>query len=241
MADWQMAEIVAVARLTPRIKLFTLRPETWAPFDAGQHLDVRLTAADGYQAERSYSVCSAPDTPGTYDLAVDLMQGGEVSPWFHEVARPGDRLEIRGPFGGHFVWRAGQGGPLLLAGGGSGVAPLVAIARHRATAAPGVPATLVCAARTWDDLPFRDEFLARDAEEPALTVIFALSRDTPRRPQDIGMRLDAPAVAWLLGRMEAPPATTYICGNNAFVETVASAAVDRGLPAATIRTERFGG
>ncbi len=240
MADWQAAEIVAVAEATPRIRLFTLRPERWAPFDAGQHLDVRLTAPDGYQAERSYSVCSAPETEGTWELAVELMPDGEVSPWFHEVAAPGDRLEARGPFGGHFAWRAADGGPLLLMGGGSGLAPLVSIVRHHAAVAPAIPVMLVCAARTWDDIPFRDEILAREAAEPALTVILALSRDTPRRPQDIGMRLDAPAVDWLLSRMPAP-AITYVCGNNGFVETVTGAAVDRGLAPGTIRTERFGG
>jgi ferredoxin-NADP reductase len=241
MANWQRAEIVDAVPATPRIRLFRLRPATWAPFVAGQHLDVRLTAPDGYQAERSYSVSSAPEDAGRYELAVELMPDGEVSPYFHEVAAPGDSFEIRGPFGGHFAWAAADGGPLLLVGGGSGIAPLMSILRHRAAAAPEVAAALLYAARTWEDLVFRDELVARDRDEPALAVAFALSRDTARRPQDHARRLDAAALAAGLDMLPGPPATTFICGNNGFVETVATHAIALGLPAATIRTERFGG
>jgi ferredoxin-NADP reductase len=241
MADWQAAEIVAIEAATPRLKLLRLRPDRWMPFVAGQHLDVRLTAPDGYWAERSYSVSSAPETVDSYELAVELMPEGEVSPYFHEVAAVGDVIEIRGPFGGHFAWAASDGGPLLLVGGGSGVAPLMSILRHRAAAAPAVAATLVCAARTWDDLGFRDELVARDRDEPALEVVFALSRDVPRRPSDLGHRLDRAAIARVLAGLPAAPRTTFICGNNGFVEAVATSAVDLGLPAAAIRTERFGG
>jgi ferredoxin-NADP reductase len=240
MADWQVATIVATAPATPRIRLFRLAPAAWTPFTAGQHLDVRLTAPDGYSAERSYSVSSAPEDVAGYELAVELMPEGEVSPYFHEVAATGDEIEIRGPFGGHFAWHAADGGPLLLVGGGSGIAPLMSILRHRAAAAPEVPATLVHAARTWADLAFRDELLARDRDEPGLTVIFAVSREPPHRPQDRG-RLDRGAIAAILAGLPAPPATTYICGNNPFVEAVATPAVDLGLPPAAIRTERFGG
>jgi ferredoxin-NADP reductase len=241
MADWQAAEIVAIAAATPRIKLLRLRPDHWTPFVAGQHLDIRLTAPDGYQAERSYSVSSAPETAGSYELAVELMPDGEVSPYFHEVAAVGDAIEIRGPFGGHFAWAAADGGPLLLVGGGSGVAPLMSILRHRAAAAPELAATLVCAARTWDDLVFRDELVARDRDEPGLDVVFALSRDLPRRPKDLGHRLDRNAIGRVLAGLPGAPRTTFICGNNGFVETVATSAVELGLPAAAIRTERFGG
>jgi len=238
---WQAAAIERIDIATPRVKILSLRPATWHPFVAGQHLDFRLTAPDGYQAERSYSVSSPPDWQGRYEVAVELMPDGEVSPYFHEVARPGDSVEIRGPFGGHFAWSAADGGPLLLVGGGSGVAPLMSILRHRAAQAPEVPATLVYAARAWEDLIFRDELVERDRTEARLTVVFALSRDTPRRPQDLGRRLDARALAEVLGAFPAPPMTTFVCGNNGFVETVASHAVDLGLPAATVRTERFGG
>ena len=126
--------------LTPRVKGFVLRPAGGAPFVAGQHLDIRLTAPDGYQAQRSYSVTSAPEREGVYEVVVDLLPDGEVSPYFHEVAAVGDTIEIRGPFGGHFAWSAADGGPLLLVGGGSGVAPLMSMLRHRAARAPEVPA-----------------------------------------------------------------------------------------------------
>ena len=240
-SGWQTATIETIRAETPRIKVFTLRPPAWHAFTAGQHLDFRLTAPDGYQAERSYSVASPPERAGVYEVAIELMPEGEVSPYFHEVAEVGDGIELRGPFGGHFAWKAADGGPLLLIGGGSGVAPLVSILGHRAARAPEVPATLLYAARAWDDLVFRDELLARDRDEPNLAVIFLLSREAPRRPQDFGHRLDAAALRAGLAALGAPPATTFICGNNAFVETAAGHATDLGLAPATIRTERFGG
>ncbi len=238
---WQPAVIEEIRAETARIKVFTLRPAAWRPFTAGQHLDFRLTAPDGYQAERSYSVASSPERAGVYEVAIELMPDGEVSPYFHEIAQVGDNIELRGPFGGHFAWNAADGGPLLLIGGGSGVAPLLSILRHRAASAPEVPAALLYAARTWDDLIFRDELVARDYDEPNLAVTFLLSRDIPRRPQDLGHRLDAAALRDALAALGAPPATTFICGNNAFVETAAGHATALGLAPATIRTERFGG
>ena len=238
--DWQPAVIVESAAATASVRVFVLRPATWHPFTAGQHLDFRLTAPDGYQAERSYSVTSPPERQGVYEVAIELMPEGEVSPYFHEVAEPGDAVEIRGPFGGHFAWEAGDGGPLLLIGGGSGVAPLMSILRHRAAVAPEVAATLVYAARGWDALLFRDELVERDGAEPGLRVVFALSREAPRRAGDVGQRVDAGVLRAVLDA-SGRPRTTFICGNNAFVETVAGHAVDLGLPAGDIRTERFGG
>ena len=189
---WQEAIIERVERRTEKVKSIFLRPQTWRLFRAGQHVDVRLTAPDGYQAQRSYSVASAPELEGLYELVVERLEDGEVSPFFHDVAEAGDAIEIRGPFGGHFVWRPEDGGPLLLIGGGSGVAPLLSIMRHRAAVGSGVPVILLYAARTWDDVIVREELLARDTAEAEFTLLLSLSRDTARRPQDVGRRIDAP-------------------------------------------------
>ena len=217
-----------------------LRPATWHPFTAGQHLDFRLTAPDGYQAERSYSVTSPPERQGVVRGRHRADAGGRGLAVFPRGGGAGRRGGDRGPFGGHFAWEAGDGGPLLLIGGGSGVAPLMSILRHRAAVAPEVAATLVYAARGWDALLFRDELVERDRAEAGLRVVFALSREAPRRAGDFGQRVDAGVLRAVLDA-SGRPRTTFICGNNAFVETVAGHAVDLGLPAGDIRTERFGG
>src|SRR5206468_10076052 len=151
-ARWHEAVIERIVHRTPRITSVFLRAPIGAHV-AGQHVDVRLTAPDGYQAQRSYSIASAPGTEAI-ELAIERLEHGEVSPFFHEVARPGDTVEVRGPIGGHFVWRAEDGGPILLIAGGSGIVPLMAIARHRATAALETIALLVYSARTWEELVF---------------------------------------------------------------------------------------
>jgi ferredoxin-NADP reductase len=145
---WHEAVIVKIESQTAGVKSFLLRPQNWRSFRAGQHLDLRLTAPDGYQVQRSYSVVSAPELEGLYELVVERLDDGEVSPFLHDVAEVGDAIEIRGPIGGHFAWGRDDGGPLLLVGGGSGVAPLLSILRHRAAVASGVPAILLYAART---------------------------------------------------------------------------------------------
>ncbi len=212
--------IERIERQTARVKSFFLRPQTWRSFRAGQHLDVRLTAPDGYQVQRSYSVASAPELEGLYELVVERLEGGEVSPFLHDVAEVGDAIEIRGPFGGHFVWSSEDGGPLLLVGGGSGVAPLMSILRHRAALGSVVPVVLLYAARTWDELIFREELIARDAAEADFTLLLSLSRDTARRPQDAGRRIDAPLLKVTLARLGAAPRLTFVCGSDAFVEAV---------------------
>lgn len=238
---WQEAAIESIVADTATMKRFLLRPRQWRSFTAGQHLDVRLTAPDGYQAQRSYSVASAPETDGTYELVVERLDDGEVSPYFHDVAEIGDVIEIRGPFGGHFTWTAADGGPLLLVGGGSGVAPLMSIVRHHGLRASEVRVLLLYGARTWNDLIFRDELLARDEAEANFDVLFSLSRDAARRPQDAGRRIDRPLLARALERVGAAPKLTFVCGSNPFVEAVASHLLDLRLPPETIRTERFGG
>jgi ferredoxin-NADP reductase len=238
---WQTATIAAVAKLTPRIKRFLLRPRRWIPFLAGQHLDIRLTAPDGYQAQRSYSVTSEPEMAEGYEIAVELLEDGEVSPYFHEVAQVGDEVEIRGPFGGHFVWTADDGGPLLLVGGGSGMAPLVSMLRHRAAVGSTARTLTICAARTREDVIFRDELIEQDRTDAELNLILALSRDRPLRPQDAGRRIDAALLREGLDWLGQPPRVSYVCGSNIFVEAAAQLLVGLGLPAARIRTERYGG
>ena len=238
---WQDATIERIERQTARVKSLFLRPQSWRSFRAGQHLDVRLTAPDGYAAQRSYSVASAPELEGLYELVVERLGDGEVSPFLHDVAEVGDAIEIRGPFGGHFIWDAEDGGPLLLIGGGSGVAPLMSILRHRAQIGAEIAAVLLYAARTWDDVIYREELLARDAAEAGFTLLLSLSRDVARRPQDAGRRIDAPLLEGALARLDTTPCSTFVCGSNSFVETITDHLLDRGLNPDTIRTERFGG
>jgi ferredoxin-NADP reductase len=216
-------------------------PGTFVSFRAGQHLDVRLSAPDGYQAQRSYSVASAPGLSGTYEIVVERLGDGEVSPFLHDVAEIGDTLEIRGPFGGHFAWGPEDGGPLLLVGGGSGVAPLMSILRHRAEIGAEVPVVLLQGARTWDEVIFREELLARERAESGFTLLLSLSRDTARRPQDAARRIDATLLQAALDRLGAAPRLTFACGSNGFVEGVAGHLLDAGLDPSAIRTERFGG
>ncbi len=238
---WQEAVIERIERQTASVTGFWLRPRNWRSFEAGQHLDIRLTAPDGYQALRSYSVASAPGLEGLYEVVVERLEGGEVSPFLHDVAEVGDAIEIRGPFGGHFIWVPEDGGPFLLIGGGSGVAPLMSILRHRASVGGAVKVVLLHAARSWEDVIFRAELIARDAAEANFTLLLSLSRDTARRPQDTGRRIDALVLEAALARLGEAPQLTYVCGSNPFVEAVTNHLLDLAMSPDTIRTERFGG
>jgi ferredoxin-NADP reductase len=236
---WQEATIERVVARTPRVVsvfLSALLP----PHEAGQHVDVRLTAPDGYQAQRSYSIASAPAAV-PLELAIERLEDGEVSPYFHDVARAGDTFEVRGPIGGHFIWRPQDGGPLLLVGGGSGVVPLVAITRRRAEVSPSTEALLVYSARAWDEIIFRDELFERKARDANLQVVVTTTRE-PRRDQvDYDRRLERSVLSEILGRWQRAPRHAYVCGSNAFVEAVTSALVAEGVPPRTIRAERYGG
>ncbi|SHF77122.1 Ferredoxin-NADP reductase [Kaistia soli DSM 19436] len=235
---WQEAVIEAIHAETPTVKSFRLRPDSWTGFTAGQHVDIRLTAPDGYQAQRSYSIGSAPDASGTIELAIEALPDGEVSPFFHDVVEVGDRIELRGPIGGHFIWDRPLGGPILLIAGGSGLVPLMSILRHRAVVAPEVPAVLVVSARRYDDLIWRTELLRRAAEDPNLKVIVTLTREQARpglRFGRIDMGLMADALAGGL------PALTYVCGSTPFVEAAANLVLAAGVPFESVRTERYGG
>lgn len=238
---WREARIEAIAELTPRVKSFILRPEGWSGFTAGQHVDVRLTAPDGYVAERSYSIASAPEVPETIELVIERLRDGEVSPFFHEVVEPGDTIEMRGPIGGHFVWPAVDGGPLLLVGGGSGVVPLMAMLRHRGAVAPGVPAALIYSARTAAEVIFARELMERAEREPNLSVFLTLSRETAPSPGHRSGRIDAGLIDSALAALGASPKRVYVCGSNGFVEAASGLLLGAGIPFPMIRTERFGG
>ena len=236
---WQPAVIQRIVAQTPRIASVFLQAPLMRSI-AGQHVDVRLTADDGYQAQRSYSIASAPGS-AVIELAIERLEDGEVSPYFHDIARPGDTIEVRGPIGGHFVWRASDGGPVLLVGGGSGVVPLVAIVRDWMTTAPATPAMLVHSARTWEELAFRDELLDLEARRPEFTFVAITTRGPRTRATDFDRRLDPPLLRELSTRWGFAPRHVYACGSNAFVEAAAASLVAQRVPAAIIRTERYGG
>ena len=237
--SWQLGAIEGVAVETHRVKTFTVRLPEWRPFRPGQHFDVRLTAPDGYQAQRSYSVASAPERAGVIDLTIELMEEGEVSPYFHDVTEVGDPIELRGPIGGPFTWMAAAGGPLLLVGGGSGVVPLMSMLRHRALAAPEVRALLLYSSRSADDVIYRAELDLAANEQPSLTVLHTLTRAQPEGWSGYRRRVDEAMIGEALARLPSAP-LVFICGPTAFVEAAADAVVAAGVAPDRVRTERFG-
>lgn len=236
---WQTATIEKIIELSPRVKSFVLRPTEAFDFVAGQHAEVRLTAPDGYRAQRSYSISSAPEDRETFELSIERLEEGEVSPFFHEVAAVGDAIEVRGPLGGHFIWRTSDGGPVVLIGGGSGVCPLVSMVRHHARQGSSVPMTLIFSARAWDEVLFREELLALNGRN-GFELVLTLTREAVEQRGDYARRIDAPMLADVLGRLPGLPRHVYVCGSNEFVEAASEAAIAGGAPAGSIRTERYG-
>ena len=204
----------------------------WSGHRAGQHLDVRLTAEDGYRAERAYSIASPPGEPVA--ITVERLDDGEVSPYLTEELRPGDALELRGPIGGYFVWGPEDGGPLLLVAGGSGVVPLMAMLRHRHAAGSEVPARLLYSSRTLEDVIYRAELDGLDAE-----VVHTLTREQPPGWTGYARRVDAALLAEVAWPAEQDP-RVFVCGPTPFVEAVAGALVELGYPPQRVKTERFG-
>jgi ferredoxin-NADP reductase len=222
---------------TAQTKSLVLEVRGWAGHRAGQHVDVRLTAEDGYQAERSYSIASAPEDNYVV-LTVERIDDGEVSPYLTQELRPGDALELRGPIGGYFVWEERLGGPLLLVGGGSGVVPLRAMLRHHLATGSGVPLRLLYSARSLADVIYRDE-LTRMSDEDGLDIRFSLTRQQPAGWRGYAHRIDASLLAEVAFPTEQQP-LVYICGPTGFVEAVAEGLVELGHDPSKIRTERFG-
>ena len=240
--EWQAATVERAWSETPRVKSFRLANPGFTRFRAGQHVDVRLTAPDGYQAQRSYSIASAPDGGGTIDITVELIDDGEVSPYFHEVVQEGDQIETRGPIGGPFTWGVERGGPLLLAGGGSGVVPLMSILRHRAAASAdgaAVRSALLYSVRELDDVIYRDELERMAEQDQNMDLSLTLTRKQPPDWTGNSRRVDAQMLREVIARL-GTPALSYICGSTGFVESVAGLLVDEGLPPESIMTERFG-
>jgi ferredoxin-NADP reductase len=219
---------------TPSARTIVLDVPGWPGHVAGQHVDVRLTAEDGYQAERSYSIASGPEDPRVA-LTVARFEDGEVSPYLAGELRAGDELELRGPVGGHFTWEAADGGPLLLVAGGSGLVPLMAMLRHRAARGSTVDARLLLSARTWDDVLYRDELDGLGDVRTHLT----LTRSQPEGWDGSGRRIDADMLRELGPGPEESP-FVFVCGPTAFVERAADLLVARGHAPSTIRAERFG-
>lgn len=237
--NWQIASITNIKPETADVKTFTLKLPAWMRHRAGQHYDIRLTAEDGYQTQRSYSIASAPEREGEIDITVERIDDGEVSSYLHDVVVPGDRVEVRGPIGGYFVWEVSMIDPLLLIAGGSGVVPLMSMLRHRAAAQANNPTALLYSSRRFEDIIYYDELEQLSKANGGPRVFHTLTRSQPAdwkgytRRIDEGMLRD---VAGPLGRF----AQVFICGPTLMVESAANALVKLGIDANRIRTERFG-
>jgi ferredoxin-NADP reductase len=236
---WQIGTVTAIRAETPGVHSFTLELPSWRPHRARQHYDVRLTAPDGYQAQRSYSIASPPSRQGEVDLTIERIPDGEVSPYFHDVVEVGDRVEVRGPIGGYFVWEPTLGGPLLLIAGGSGVVPLMAMLRARAVAEVRPPAVLLYSSRTFEEVIYRDELDALAAGDATLHVIHTLTRSQPADWTGYARRIDREMLTEAVAAAGAQP-LAYICGPTLLVEAAANGLVELGVPPAQVRTERFG-
>jgi ferredoxin-NADP reductase len=237
--EWQIATVKAIKPETAKVKTFTLALPDWLPHRAGQHYDVRLTAPDGYQAQRSYSIASEPERMGEIDITVERLEDGEVSVYLHDVIVPGDQIEVRGPIGGYFVWEASLGGPLLLIAGGSGVVPLMAMIRHRAASGSSTPTRLLYSSRTPGDVIYAEELEQLSANHTGLDIIHTFTRAQPPGWTGYARRIDSQMLREVAGPLGRSP-RTYICGPTLLVEAAANGLVQIGVDAALIRTERFG-
>jgi ferredoxin-NADP reductase len=235
---WRVARVRATVDETPTVRTLALEVPGWPGHRPGQHVDIRLTAEDGYQAQRSYSIATPADGD-RFDVAVERLPDGEVSPYLNGGVAAGDELELRGPIGGHFVWQPADGGPVLLVAGGSGVVPLMAMVRARAAARSTVPMRLVYSARTAADVVYREELAGLDVAGDGFGLVTTLTRAVPERWDGRRGRVDA----GLLARVGWPPPErprSFVCGPTGFVEAVARMLVAAGHDPASVRTERFG-
>ena len=239
---WQSAIITRIETLSPRVKSFFFRLPEPISFRPGQHVLLRLTAPDGYRAQRSYSIASAPG-PGKaeeLELTIERLDDGEVSPFMHDGAQVDDEIELGGPIGGHFNWSPEDGGPVLFIGGGSGVVPFMSMLRHRAAIGSRVPVVLVFSARLREDLLFFDELSKLAASGDGFSLMVTLTREAAAHPFRAG-RIDAAFIASIVTAMNMPVRQVLICGSNPFVETAAEGTIAAGIDPALIKTERTAG
>jgi ferredoxin-NADP reductase len=237
---WQNATVTGIVRRSPAVLSFVFRLPEFIPFIAGQHVSVRLTAPDGYRAQRSYSIASAPKTTSHIELAIEKLDDGEVSPFFHEVVEVGDEIELSEPIGGHFIWRVEDGGPVLLIAGGSGIAPFVSMARQRALSGSTAQMLLLFSARTRHDLLFMEELDRLRGRGDGFDMVATLTREEMPPAGVSKGRLDAGMIGASLTRLLGKPKRVYICGSNPFVENAAQHAIDAGVEPGIIATERYG-
>ena len=235
---WAEAEVVGTTEETPRVRTLTFDVPGWPGPRPGQHVDVRLTAEDGYQAQRSYSIASAPDAM-RIDLTVELLEDGEVSPYLVEEMRVGDRAELRGPIGGFFVWDEDDATPVLLVGGGSGVVPLMAMARRHAAIESAVPMRLLYSSRSIEDVIYAAELERLAAEGDAFEVMHTLTRSQPPGWTGYARRVDRDMLRETAWPASSEP-SVFVCGPTPFVEVVATLVVELGYPPERVKTERFG-
>jgi ferredoxin-NADP reductase len=235
---WAIAEVVERADETPRVRSLTFDVPDWPGHLPGQHIDVRLTAEDGYRAQRSYSIATPADG-ARVTIVVERLEDGEVSPYLADTLVIGDRVELRGPIGGYFVWEPDRGGPLCLIGGGSGVAPLMAMLRSRVGAGSDVPVRMLCSWRSAEDVIFAEELATIGREEEGVSITHTLTRSVPDGWSGRSGRFDKGALADLAWPPGSEP-LTYVCGPTGFVEAVATGLVELGHEPARILTERFG-
>jgi len=233
---WRVATVAEKRPETSSATTLVFDVPDWPGHLAGQHVDVRLTAEDGYQAERSYSIASPPDDP-RLSLTIERIDDGEVSPYLTDELRAGDQLELRGPIGGYFTWDTADGGPLVLLAGGSGLVPLMAMLRHRAVVMSTVEATMLVSARAWDDVLYRDELAVLD--DDGVTVRYTLTRRQPPGWSGWSGRVNAEMLRDL-GAERAGQLRVFVCGPTGFVEHAADLLVQLGHDPHSIKTERFG-
>jgi ferredoxin-NADP reductase len=236
---WRLGRLTRRIDETARARTLVLDVPDWPGHQAGQHVDVRLTAPDGYRAERSYSIASAPENGEQVSLTVERIEDGEVSPYLVDELAEGDQLELRGPIGGYFVWSAEMGGPLLLVAGGSGICPLMAMLRHRAARGSHVPTRLLYSSRSLEDVIYRAELDSLVARGDGLEVLHTLTRNHPADWNGFTRRIDGDMLAEVAFASAQQP-LCMVCGPTPLVEAVASALVELGHPSDRVKTERFG-
>lgn len=236
--NWQFGTVVNTTAETESTQSVIINVPDWPGHLAGQHIDVRLTAEDGYQAQRSYSIASSPEAPEVA-ITVERLDDGEVSPYLAGELRMNDQLELRGPIGGYFTWSVADGGPLMLVAGGSGVVPLMAMIRHRAAQGSNIPTRLLFSSRTFEDVIYRQELEQLVAVDPALEVIYTLTRAQPSDWQGYRRRIDKAMLAEV-GWSPSEQPHMFVCGPTPLVEAVATALTELGHSPDRIKTERFG-